>query len=67
MDSQGGESPPEPEVTNACGGGLGGGTAEVLGVVEVLSSLFNNEVNGGRAIGSSMVILRPTSFTVRRP
>ena len=54
MDSHGGEL-----VIMAGGGGLGGGG--------VLSSLSNSDVKGGRAIGSSLVIRRPTSLTVRRP
>ena len=45
-------------------GGLGGGGPRGAGV---LPSLSNKDVKGGRAIGSSLVIRRPTSFTVRRP
>ena len=51
-------------VTMAGGGGLGGGGPRGAGV---LPSLSNNDVKGGRAIGSSLVIRRPTSLTVRRP
>ena len=59
VDNQGGEL-----VTMAGGGGLGGGGPRGAGV---LPSLSNNDVKGGRAMGSSLVIRRPTSFTVRRP
>ena len=48
----------------AGGGGLGGGGPGGAGV---LPSRSNKDVKGGRAIGSSLVIRRPTSFTVRRP
>ena len=57
MVSQGGEL-----VTIA--GGLGGGG---LGGGGVLSPLSSSEVDGGRAMGSSLVILLPTSLTVLRP
>ena len=59
VDNHGGEL-----VTMAGGGGLGGGGPRSAGV---LYSLSNSDVKGGRAIGSSLVIRRPTSLTVRRP